>query len=208
MPRMTHLIVNQTRALLGAPLRVGAPTTTLGRAVILYLALVIHANDHGLVIRKSSQLADDLSVPEDAIQAWVTRLSNVKLVEILSPVPYLTVRLGFWSAAGLPAEEHAGLSAKDKESSNGRQSSAAAISFSSKGGDGGQGEGELRGAIQTMLPEADGTEIERILDRYPRAIIRKAVERVNNAGRIRKSKTALFRFLLAKFSETIDVRDL
>ncbi len=60
-----------------------------------------------------------------------------------------------------------------------------------------------------MLPaDADDTEVERILDRYPRAVVRKATERVRQAGRIRKSKTAFFRYLLAKFSETIDVRNL
>ena len=105
-------------------------------------------------------------------------------------------------------EENAVLSAKDKESSNSKQGSAEAISFAGNAGDGGQGEGDFRSAIRAVLPAADDAEIDRVLDRYPRAIIRKALERVNKTGRIRKSKTALFRYLLCKLSESIDVRDL
>lgn len=204
---MNNTIANQARALLDAPLRVSTPATAVGRALWLYLALLLAANDQGLVIRKRWDLARDLAVPEPTIDAWLARLSTARLVEILSPLPYLTVRLPFWSGRPDAIVENAVLSAEPKEG-NSKHSSAVALSLSSNAGEGGPGEGDLRVGVQAMLPEANDAEVDRILNHYPHAMIRKAIDRVGKAGRIRKSKAALFRFLLTKFSEEIDVRDL
>lgn len=196
-----------TRALLTAPFADARGPVPLGRAVWLYLACVLAANDQGLVICTVERFSRDLGVPEATVERWVTRLADAKLVVILSSAPYLTVRLPFWSARSFPVAETAMLSAEERDSSYSRQSSGA-ISSSGNSGDRGPGEGELRAGLQSVLPEADSTEIDRILTRYPHAILRKTLDRVGRAGRIRKSKTALFRFLLAKFSQEIDVRDL
>jgi len=108
--------------------------------------------------------------------------------------------------------EKAGKSGSEQEevpvSSNSYSNSNA---LSSNAGDRGQGEGAtLADAVRSFLPELETAEIERILTQYPRGVIRKALDRVANTppGRIRKSKTALFRYLLAKFSQEIDVREL
>jgi len=192
----------EVRALLTAPFSLSRGPAALGRALWLYLACVLAANDQGLVICTAERFAGDLGVPESAIETWVKRLADAKLVVILSSAPYLTVRLPFWSAPSFPVAETAVLSAEERDSSYSRQSSGA-ISFS-----GYSGEGELRDGLHAVLPDADPAEIDRILTRYPHAILRKTLDRVEKTGRIRKSKTALFRFLLAKYSQEIDVRDL
>ncbi len=196
-----------TRALLTAPFGDARGPAPLGRAVWLYLACVLAANDQGLVICTVERFARDLGVPESAIETWVIRLADAKLVVILSSAPYLTVRLPFWSAPSFPMADSAVLSAEEGNSSYSRQSSGA-ISLPGNSGDRGSGEGDLRAGLRSVLPDADPAEIDRILTRYPHAILRKTLDRVGRAGRIRKSKTALFRFLLAKFSQEIDVRDL
>jgi len=197
----------ETRALLTAPFADARGPVPLGRAVWLYLACVLAANDQGLVICTVERFSRDLGVPESAIEAWVKRLADAKLVVILSSAPYLTVRLPFWSARSFPVAETAMLSAEKTDSSYSKQSSGA-ISFPGNSGDRGPGEGDLRAGLRSVLPDADAAEIDRILTRYPHGILRKTLDRVGKAGRIRKSKTALFRFLLARFSQEIDVRDL
>ena len=197
----------ETRALLQAPLDGIHGPARLGGSVLLYIALILAANDQGLVIRTVTQFARDLSVPESEINAWVARLANAKLIQLLSPSPYLAIRLRFWSAEGFPVAENPELSAEKRDS----YSSSKALALSSNTGVGGQGEGEkLRDEIRAVLPDAESTEIERILIRFPHAVLRKTLDRVAKTPpeKIRKSKTALFRFLLAKFSEEIDVNDL
>ncbi len=204
---MTHAL-EQTKTLLGAPLKTKTPATTLGRAALLYLALVVAANSEGLVIRRTQQLAQDLAVSEAAIDRWVARLVQAKLISVLSASPYLTLRLLFWPAAAPSLEE-------THEKTGSRQapaeSAAAATTKQQQQGVGGPGEGEDDARMAArVLGETDAAEVRDLIARQPASIVRKALAAVEAtpAHRIRKSRLALFRFLLAKFSETIDVRDL
>lgn len=80
-----------------------------------------------------------------------------------------------------------------------------------KNRDGGAGEGiTLAKELAAILPDVEPSEIDRILHHYPAATITKTLDRVRKtpAQKIRKSKVALFRYLLAKFSQESDVDDL
>jgi len=204
------------RSAVDAAFRPRNPVGSLGRAAWLYLALLSIASDKGVVIRTRRHLANMLAVSEPTLEIWLSRFANTGLITIKSPSPYLIIVLQFWSGIATSESVHpsekAGKSGSEQEevpvSSNSYSNSNA---LSSNAGDRGQGEGAtLADAVRSFLPELETAEIERILTQYPRGVIRKALDRVANTppGRIRKSKTALFRYLLAKFSQEIDVREL
>lgn len=205
---MTQALLDQTRMLIGAPLKMPSPAASVGRAALLYLALVVTANSEGLVIRRTEQLAQDLAVPEGAIERWVDRLVEAKLISILSSSPYLTLRLLFWPAATQSLKEiHEETGSRPVPA----EPAAAATTKQQQQGVGGPGEGEDDPRMAArVLGETDAAEVRDLIARQPAAIVRKALAAVEAtpAYRIRKSRLALFRYLLAKFSETIDVRDL
>jgi len=212
---MNDVLTLEARAVLAA-VRPDGPAAVLGRALRLYLALVLAANSHGLVVRTRMRLAGELTVSEHDVDRWLARLSEAHLVRLLSPAPYLAIKLLFWSGDAASVVEKPQQSASKSASSHrevpvSSNSNAAAIALSSNAGDRGQGEGDaLAAAIRAILPDAESAEVERILTRYPHAVLRKTLDRVEKtpASRIRKSKAALFRFLLAKFSQELDVNDL
>jgi len=204
------------RSAIDAVLRPRDPVGSLGRAAWLYLALLSAASDRGVVIRTRKHLATMLGVSEPTLEVWLSRFANAGLIAIKSPSPYLIIILRFWSGSATSESANPSETASKSDfpqeevpvSSNSYSNSNA---LSSNAGDRGQGEGAtLADAVRSFLPELETAEIERILTQYPRGVIRKALDRVANTppGRIRKSKTALFRYLLAKFSQEIDVREL
>lgn len=192
-----------SRQVVGAALRVPACVNRLGHSVWLYLALVSAAGHRGLVVRHIKKLADQLSVSEKQVEEWLARLSEAGLVEVESPAPFLVIKLRFWSSS-MPSE-----SANPRES--GTQpgasplsvpvsGSSAAAAASSKQEDGGQGEGEplLREVLEKLDDDADPIEMRQLVERHPPDVIRRALRRVEGTPQIRKSKTALFRYLLPR----------
>jgi hypothetical protein len=216
------------RPVLAAPLAVQTPAVSLGRAAWLYLALVNAANSKGLAVRSRHRLAKDLSVSEAKIDEWVKRLVAVKLVRVLSPAPFLAIALPSWPGAidhqagnplgnvGKRASSHREVPVSSSKQA-GRAEAAAAANKSSSGrgrtskaGDGSPREGvptdeEIREALNA--PDLD---VKALLAGVPKHAIRKALDRVREtpSSRIRKSKAALFRYLLAKFSEEIQLDEL
>ena len=74
---------------------------------------------------------------------------------------------------------------------------------SSKQEDGGAGEGEaLLREVVSALGEANTDEIRQLMGRFPAGIVREALRRVESTppAQIRKSRLALFRYLLGKLS--------
>jgi hypothetical protein len=200
-------------SLLEAPLAAPHAADRLGRSLWLYLHLVRIANDRGMAIRTRRHLAEDLAVSEDTIDRWVERLVNAELVRVLSPSPYLAIALRFWSTDAVrPSPQRA--EQQGEQASSHREvpvsSKQAAAAASSKAGDGSSREGgtgaeEIRQVLGD--PELD---VPSLVKGIPASMVRRALERVRQtpASQIRKSKTALFRFLLTKFSQEIDVQDL
>jgi hypothetical protein len=186
---------------------------SLGRAAWLYLALLSAASDKGVVIRTRKHLAKMLGVAEPTLEVWLSRFANAGLITIKSPSPYLIIVLRFWSGSANMDQVQAGQSESAKEEvpvSNSYSNSNAHLS-NANAGVGGQGEGEaLTKAIRSLLPDIEAADVERILASYPQQVIRRTIDRVAKtpADRIRKSKTALFRYLLTKLSQELDVREL
>lgn len=203
---MTAHLSSQTRQLLRAPLKVRDPLPTLGRAVWLYLLLVTLANTRGFVLKTRASLARELAVPEEQIEIWLARLEQSNLIHLVSPSPYLVLSLQFWSGSepsssgpSLENSSRAARSHNDVPVSSMQQAAA-----DEKNWDGGVGEGSaLVAEARAVLGDADANEISALIAEYPEPIVRRALRRVKTtpAREIKKSKMALFRFLLAKFSE-------
>lgn len=217
---MTWGFSDQFRSLLGAPLGVEKAVAVLGHSLWLYLALVLAANDRGLVIRSQERLAELLSVSESDIDRWLARLVAAKLIRRRSPSSFLVISLSFWPSSGHLSDvkarerssETVALHREVPVSSSDVAAAAAATdvaenknkqsSLSSR--DGGPGEGNpLLGEARQVLGEAEAAEIRDLLDQHPVPLVRRALRRVQltPATQIRKSKAALFRFLLAKFTD-------
>lgn len=195
------------RIVLGSVLNMPDAVTRVGSALWLYVLLALKAGEQGRVIRTTSHLAEDLSVDEDTIKNWLDRLRKVDLLIIQSPPPYLVTKLRFWPSEPdktAPTEpiDSGGKPARHNRVPVGSKAAAAAASKQSE--DGGAGEGEtLLDEALTALGGSDRAEIERLLARYPEEVARRALIRVRNTpeSRIRKSREALFRYLLTRFSQ-------
>jgi hypothetical protein len=198
-------------------------------ATRLYLALVLAANGSGLTVRSRDWLAKDLSVAEATIDEWVKRLVAAKLVRVLSPAPFLAIALVSWPGAIDRHAENPLENASKKASSHrevpvssskqaGRAEAAAAAAVnisSSRGRASKAGEGSPREGVPTEdeireALAAPDLDVKALLAGAPKHAVRKALDRVREtpSSRIRKSKAALFRYLLAKFSEEIQLDEL
>jgi transposase-like protein len=179
----------------------------LANAVRLYVHLARLATPWGLIIRSRKRLAGDIGVSENAIDRWVKRLAETHLVHVQVPSPFLVIRMRFWSASvdsRVKESTPAGPEASTRENAPGSSELQQAAAASKSSGVGGLGEGvPLSADVRAVLGDADATEVAALVDQYPEYIVRKALRRVEltPASQIRKSKLALFRYLLALFNE-------
>jgi hypothetical protein len=178
----------------------------IGRALPLYLDLLVHALAGGTVIRTRERLAEDLAVSEADIDDLLGRLERAGLIELRSPAPFLAIRLRFWPGRRprprpLPPADALSLVEVPVGSSSKQQHAAAFKQF----GDRGPGEGvplatEAAGVLGVA---AENAELAALLSAFPEPLIRRALTRVRATPmrEIRKSRLALFRYLLAKLSD-------
>jgi hypothetical protein len=167
-------------------------------------ALKAKANNKGYVIARADALQAELGCSFDELQSAVHALSASKKLRILSDFPFLMVALARKKWASEPAG-----SARSAEKSGTPASLAYSHSFQSSTDesravaleDGGAGEGEaLLQEILATLGESDPSTFRGVLEHYAPSHVRAVLRRVRATPpeKIRKSRTALFRFLLAK----------
>lgn len=189
---------------LKAPLQIVGGVNRLGRSVWLYLALVMHASNNGTVIRARLRFAESLGVSEAEIDTWLQRLLAAKLIDLRSASPFLVISLRFWPRSGGGAKVLKDSAAGSIVAAEAAVASKQAIL--SKQGDEGPGEGDaIFAELTALLGEADAADIRPVIADYPTAIVRQALERVKaTPGRqIKKSRTALFRYLLKTISNDL-----
>ena len=196
-----------SRSVVEAPFLPKDGVQRLGRALWLYLHLLRIANHRGLALRTWDRLEEELVVPKRTVELWLARLAEAKLVLIESPAPFLVIRLSFWSDhddsngenRGQPSSL-GGHSHSEVPVSSSKQQAAAAFKQT---GEGGAGEGEaLVAEVAQVLDGADADEVRSLVAEFPNPVVLKAMIRVKTtpSSQIRKSKLALFRYLLAKFA--------
>lgn len=162
------------------------------------------ANHRGLVLVRSEILQGEVRASEAELRQALAALEWDHQVRILSPLPYLVVVLEprVWPGAvenEAKTAPKAGHVASRGYSYSFQQpidkSKAIAIE------DRGLGEGaSLLQEILATLGENDAASFRAVLRHYPAATIRVALARVRAtpAEKLRKSRTALFRYLIAK----------
>ncbi len=194
------------RSALAAPFSAPQPVDQLGRSLWLYLHLLRLANPRGIALRTSDRLVEDLAIPKAMLEEWLGRLAGARLAEIQSPAPYLVIKLPFWSGTTDTQREDSDLASASNGSGalevpvSSKQQQAAAFN---QAGEGGLGEGEaLVAEVVRVLGGADANEVRGLIAEFPKPVVLKALIRVKTtpSSQIRKSKLALFRYLLAKFA--------
>jgi hypothetical protein len=168
-------------------------------------ALRGRANRRGLVIVRGAVLETALTASPAELRDTLASLERSKHLRVLSPLPYLVVALPprMWPSADNKAASSwpipgrlpsRGYSYSFQEHLN-NQSKAIAIE------DGGAGEGgDLLAEILATLGESDPKPFRGVLQYFSPAKIRAALVRVRatRPEKLRKSRTALFRYLLAR----------
>lgn len=181
------------------------PVASLGPAVWLYVVLVLHAGYGGTVIHTQDRLVEELGVTESDVAGWLDRLVTAGLVRVQSPLPYLVCRIRSWSGpeaeARLPARDYPAVPDSRIEDSN---SNAGNVLSGSRAmaGIGGLGERDLGELAREVLGPDIEAELPAILARHPKEHIRRAIDRVRSTPpeKIRKSRIALFRYLVSQFA--------
>ena len=163
------------------------------------------ANRRGLVIVREPVLIDVLRASREEMQSALISLERSNQLRVLSPLPYLVVALPLRMWPSAPFEPlKTGLNPRPRHSRgysysfhkhSRMQSKAIALE------DGRLGEGDaLLAEILATLGESDPTPFRGVLEHFAPAKVRAALARVRATppGKLRKSRTALFRYLLAK----------
>ncbi len=196
-------------ALIGGLLAVPEFRSNVGDAVWTYLALIKAANFNGVVSKRSEQVTAALMIDEPALLGDLAKLSDLGLIRTLNPAPYLVIQLSLWPGKVDPPRVNTPAVGSEERVAHGEVSvsSSAAAASASQPEVGGQGEGgDLLDRVLTVLgPEADVEEMRDLLSAHPEETVRRALQRVEAtpARQIRRSRTALFRFLLTKLSHPI-----
>jgi hypothetical protein len=179
----------------------------VGRALWLYLHLIRVANHNGIVMRTAERLSEELVISKQTVDRWLLRLSSSKLIRLEAPPPFLVIKLAIWPgdsdatviSSSLPSGPN-GHSHSEVPVSSKQLAAAAAFN---KAGEGGAGEGEaLVTEVTAALDGADPNEVRSLIADLEKSVVLKALIRVKTtpSSQIRKSKLALFRYLLTKFT--------
>ena len=161
----------------------------------LLSALEGRANRDGLVLARDAALREELGVGLERLRLALRALEDAGQIRLLSPLPYLALKLLKWPGHGRERAKNqpAANSYSFQQSADERKAIAAE--------DGGAGEGDaLLQEILVTLGETNPTSFRGALEHYPAPKIRAVLDRVRATPpvKVRKSRTALFRYLLAK----------
>jgi hypothetical protein len=193
-------------ALIGGLLALPEFRAMPGDSVWTYLALLNAANHRGVVCKRSDQMAVTLKADEATVLADLAKLTEVGLIRTLNPAPYLVIQLALWPGRGATPEADTPHESGQRSAAHEKVpvSSSSAAAAASQSEDGGRGEGGdlLDRVIAVLGPGADPSEMRDLLNDHAREIVERALQRVEStpARQIRRSKTALFRFLLTKLT--------
>lgn len=194
-------------ALIGGLLAVPDFRKNAGEAVWTYLALLKTANHRGVVCKRSDQIAAVLKTDEPTLLADLAKLSDLGLIRSLNPAPYLVIQLTMWPGKDASPEAPSPAAAGPRPVAHvvvPISSEAAAAASASQPEVGGQGEGGglLERVLTVLGPEADVDEMRELVAAHQPELVRRALQRVEAtpARQIRRSRTALFRYLLSKLT--------
>lgn len=161
------------------------------------------ANYRGRVITHETALLEELQLTHDELGAQLAELERTGLVEVLSPLPFLVLKLRSWSGSRpdrVPNEQRISSPKRDARIEVPVSSAAAAATQQLEVGGAGEGEALLDEVLAVLGPDADRDEFRVILAKHHAALIHRCLKRVQATKSIRVSRAALFRSLLDRLS--------
>src|SRR6185295_4040343 len=167
----------------------------------LLAALKRHANSRGLVLVTDEDLAREVPASPGALGDELEKLVRAGLIEVLSPQPFIVIKLRMWPGRKLGPTKTAATTVAPVDRAYSFQSS---LSQSIDEGNSYRQPVEsnpLLKEILEMLGESDPTTFRGAIDNYPPHVIRTALARVRRLKTIHKNRTAAFRFLLPRIAK-------
>lgn len=165
----------------------------------LVAALRRHTNDRGLVVVRESALLEELSTEPKALRQAVQELESQGVIRILTPLPFLILK---WPGSGPTEEKSRGKTSRSSGSAYSFQSSlSSSKQLKESYGQPTSEEGALLKEILETLGEDDPTTFRGAIRNYSPEVIRLTLERIRRMPSIRKSRTALFRYLLPRINQ-------
>jgi len=154
------------------------------------------ANARGIVPVRGEVLAEELGAPIADVGAVLEKLERAGLLQILTPFPFLVVKLGSWPGSTQKPQVSAAPAYSAIQLSQSKQLNS---SYRHPGAHG-PIDKELLQEILETVGETDGKSFEKAVELYSPHVIRLALDRVRRTKGIRKSRTALFRHLLPRLA--------
>lgn len=157
-----------------------------------------HVNARGVVLVAEDVLLLEAGAARETVAESLGKLERAGLVEILSPLPYLVLRLRTWPGKG----EKVPISAPTAYSSSKQLLQQQQLNSSYRPAPAHDPvDPKLLEEVLETLGETDGKSFEKAVELYSPHVIRLALDRVRRARGIRKSRTALFRHLLPRLAQ-------
>ena len=162
----------------------------------LLICLRERASHRGIVPVRGDVLAKEVEASQEDVGAALDKLARAGLLEILTPFPFLVVKLRKWSGEAAKVVDSAPsaysaiklLHSQHVNSSYRRTGAHWPI------------DAALLKEILETVGETDGKSFEKAVELYSPHVVRLALDRVRRAKGIRKSRTALFRHLLPRLA--------
>jgi len=151
------------------------------------------ANRKGLAFAKQELLLEELDCDPEKLALAVEAIESRGAITILSPLPYLVVKVQSWSGS----EEN---SAETRVSPYSFSSSHPRNNSKNSYREALVDSGRLLQEILLVLGEIDPEPFRKVTELYTPHVIRVALDRVRKAQSIQKSRTALFRYLLPRIA--------
>ena len=163
----------------------------------LLACLQSHATNRGMVVITEEALLREIGTDHETVSGELAKLARAGLVQILTPLPFLVVKLPRkWPSRG----EKTVISSHSAYSySKLLQPKQLKNSYRQDGQTEEPPSNLLQEVLET-LGETDAGAFEKAIELYSPQVIRTALERVRRARGIRKSRTALFRHLLPRLA--------
>ena len=147
------------------------------------------ASARGIVALRLERLRTELIASEADLSAALKCLEQAGKLKVVTPFPFLVVKLHSWSGIAPKAGE----SERSAYSYSYPMFTHNSYSYSAS-------ERELLEEILETLGETEPRAFYGAIRNYPADVIRKALDRVRRTRVLRKNRTALFRYLLSKLS--------
>lgn len=164
------------------------------------LRLQVRANARGIVPVRRDVLVEEVGATVDEVTTALGRLERAGLITVLTPPPYLVLKLRSWPGKRSETADSAALATPAYSFSRKLLQPKRLNSSYRPPGERPAVDVSLLQEILETLGEGDGASFAKAVELYSPHVIRIALDRVRRTRGIRKNRTALFRHLLPRLA--------